>query len=381
MFILNSLYPKPYTLFLRQLQLVQFKNYEKLDQQFSKRIVCLTGKNGTGKTNLLDAIAYSCIGKSYFQSTDKHCVKKGEDFFRIAAKFEGALKGELVVKYKINSGKDIEWEEKKFDRISDVVGRIPLVVIAPDDIIDFLSGSQQRRRFLDFTISQYDKQYLKDLMQYNRLLKQRNASLKSVEGVHHLDKTLLFTLSKQMDALASNIHNSRLKFIKTFEPELTSAYATISNKSEAIACTYSSQLEEKPLYELHKEYFDKDAHLQRTTKGIHKDDLNVQIDGEPLKIYASQGQRKSFILALKTAQYYWLYGQTKRKPILLLDDFFEKLDASRLAALVQLVLDMKFGQVFITDTDADRVQHLLQNAGADFQLFRVKNATLEEMIM
>jgi DNA replication and repair protein RecF len=361
------------------LELVNFKNYEKLHQKFGSRIVCLTGKNGAGKTNILDAIAYTCIGKSYFQSTDKHCARKGADFFRIAAEFEGDLRGELVVKYRIKGGKEIEWNEDKFDRISDVVGRIPLVVIAPDDIIDFLSGSMQRRRFLDFTISQYDKQYLQDLMQYNRLLKQRNASLKSVDRPSELDKTLLFTLSRQMHALAKTIHKARSEFIETFGPELISAYARISNKAEVIECSYRSQLDEKELYELHKENFDKDAALQRTTTGIHKDDLKVKIDNEPLKIFASQGQRKSFILALKTAQYYWLYGQTKRKPILLLDDFFEKLDANRLSALVELVLDMNFGQVFITDTDADRVQHLLEEAGVNYQLLNVKNATLEEI--
>lgn len=366
-------------MFLQHLQLVQFKNYRRLEQGFSKRIVCFTGKNGAGKTNLLDAIAYSCIGKSYFQSTDKHCVLKGEDFFRVAARYSGSVEGKLVVKYKIGGGKDIEWNDDRFDRISDFVGRIPLVVVAPDDIIDFLSGSMERRRFLDFTISQYDKQYLNDLMDYNRLMKQRNASLKSVDHPRQLDKTLLFTLSRQMATLAASIHEKRKDFIRTFEPELVAAYSKISNASEKVEVTYDSQLHDQTLWELHQSSYDRDAALQRTTKGVHKDDLTVLIDGEPIKVFASQGQRKSFILALKTAQYYWLFGQTQRKPILLLDDFFEKLDAQRLAALVELVLEMDFGQIFITDTDAERVRYLLENAGADFQLFHVNNANLEEM--
>ena len=365
-------------MFLEHLQLIQFKNYERLEQSFSKRIVCFTGRNGAGKTNLLDAISYACLGKSYFQSTDKHCVKKGKEFFRVAARFKGAIEGKLVVKYQKSGGKDIEWNEDRFDRISDFVGMIPLVVVAPDDIIDFLSGSKERRRFLDFTISQYDKQYLDDLMDYNRLLRQRNASLKSVDHPRALNKDLLFTLSKQMSGLAASIHDKRKDFIATFEKEIKSAYSKISNKAENIELRYESQLHTANLLDLHEKAYEKDGYLQRTTKGIHKDDLNVQIDGSSIKIYASQGQRKSFILALKTAQYYWLFGQTHKKPILLLDDFFEKLDAQRLSSLVDMVLDMNFGQIFITDTDAERVRFLLKESDADFQLFQVKNATLEE---
>ncbi len=366
---------------LERLGLRNFKNYSEAVFTFDRRVVCITGPNGVGKTNLLDAISYTCWGKSYFQSTDKHCLKKGKDFFRIQAKLAGDDPHDLVIKYRPDGGKQMSWDDKNYDRLSDHIGKVPLVVVAPDDIIEFLSGSKERRRFLDFTLSQYDGKYLRSLMEYNRLLKQRNAHLKSWDRPESVDKTLLDTLAHQMNAPAHYIFEARRDFMNSFGPEVNQNHHLLSSQRESISCLYQSPLLKRSFIEVLDENYERDVILQRTTQGIHKDDMKVLIDGSPLKIQASQGQKKSFILSLKTAQFQWLFRHLGKKPVLLLDDFFEKLDQDRLSSLMKMIVQMDFGQIFLTDTEQQRVKHLFQLTDIEYQSISIQatdNAWEEE---
>jgi DNA replication and repair protein RecF len=357
---------------LERLVLRNFKNYSEAIFSFNRRVVCITGPNGVGKTNLLDAISYTCWGKSYFQSTDKHCLKKGYDFFRIQAKLLGEERHDLVIKYRPDGGKQMSWDDNNYDRLSDHIGKIPLVVVAPDDIIEFLSGSKERRRFMDFTLSQYDRKYLRSLMEYNRLLKQRNAHLKSWDRPESVNKTLLNTLGHQMKAPAHYIFEARRDFMASFGPEVNENHHQLSGRRESISCLYQSPLLKRDFIELLEQNYEKDVILQRTTQGIHKDDMKVLIDGAPLKIHASQGQKKSFILSLKTAQFQWLFQHLEKKPVLLLDDFFEKLDQDRLSSLMKMIVGMDFGQIFLTDTEQKRVEHLFQLTDIEYQSIQIQ---------
>ncbi len=360
-------------LIFQKIGLWSFKSYAQSTFDFSNRVVCITGPNGVGKTNLLDAISYCCWGKSYFQSTDKQCVKAGSDFFRVQGKLE-VDRGEthdIALTYKTGSGKELSWNDKVYERLSDHLGKIPLVVVSPDDIIEFLSGSKERRRFMDFTLSQYDKKYLQALMEYRRLLKQRNAYLKKYDDSRLLDKTLLRTMGHQMDSPANYIFRKRESFMSSFSPAVHERHQFISGKNENVSCVYRSPLHKASFSEWIEENLEKDIVLQRTAQGVHKDDMKVLIDGAPLKIRASQGQQKSFILSLKTAQFQWLYEKLNKRPILLVDDFFEKLDRNRLSSLMKMVVEMDFGQIFLTDTDKTRVSELFQMNNIPFQLIEI----------
>lgn len=361
------------SLIFRKIGLWSFKSFKQSAFEFSNRVVCITGPNGVGKTNLLDAISYCCWGKSYFQSTDKQCVQEGSEFFRIQASLKGSNDEvcDIALTYKLGSGKDLSWNDKIYERLSDHLGKIPLVVVSPDDIIEFLSGSKERRRFIDFTLSQYDKKYLQALMEYRRLLKQRNAYLKKYDDPRMLDKTLLQTMGHQMDSPATYIFQKRESFMESFSPAVQQRHQFISGKNESVSCVYRSPLHNTSFSEWIEVNLEKDIVLQRTTQGIHKDDMKVLIDGAPLKVRASQGQQKSFILSLKTAQFQWLYEKLNKRPILLVDDFFEKLDRDRLSSLMKMVVEMDFGQIFLTDTDKSRVMDLFQTNHIPFQLIEI----------
>jgi DNA replication and repair protein RecF len=361
-------------LIFKGIRLWEFKNYRRAVYSFTDRVVCITGPNGVGKTNLLDALSYCCWTKSYFQSTDKQCVKDGRDFFRIEALIANAdsESHRLVLRYKTGEGKQVYWDEKAYERLSDHLGKIPLVVVSPDDIVEFLSGSKARRRFMDFTISQYDGQYLKALNDYRRLLRQRNAYLKTTDDSRLLDRTLLKTLGEQMAPSAFYIFEKRSSFMESFGKAVQDRHQLISGSQEMVSCSYRSPLAATDFSQLIDDNLEKDIVLRRTSTGVHKDDIKVYVNGAPLKIRASQGQQKSFILSLKTAQFQWLYEKIHRRPILLLDDFFEKLDSNRLSSLMKMVVDMDFGQIFLTDTDEKRVANLFDSNDITYQLISMK---------
>lgn len=364
---------------LSTLKLTQFKNYEAQHLALSHRLNCFVGANGAGKTNLLEAVYYLCMGKSYASTPDQYAVRHGDDGSRLEGEFSVAA-GEpaerIVIKIQKRKRKVIERNGAVYERLADHVGRYPVVIITPDDSRLVLEGSETRRRLLDNSLSQTDPAYLNHLITYNKLLANRNAMLKELDG--RVDNTgLLAVYDLQMEAPAAYIHAKRQAFIGPFTELLTEAYATISGNREEVDIDYRSQLNETSWAALMEERRDKDRVLQRTSGGIHRDDLVFTQEGHPLRRVASQGQLKSFVLSLKLAQYRLLERNTRRTPILLLDDIFDKLDRDRVRQLLQLVLTSAFGQVFITDTDPERVTALVDEA-TDWKRFLVEDGAARE---
>ncbi len=364
---------------IRQLALTNFKNYAFESIAFGESLNCITGRNGMGKTNLLDAIYYLCMGKSYFAQSESQIALHGNDFFRIEGRIQVEDKEEKVV------AKVIPRRQKVFERngvpykkISEHVGALPVVIIAPDDTLIATEGSEIRRRFLDNTLCQFDPEYLQQLIVYERIIEQRNALLKRLADQPGADRSLLRVYADQLVPPAIAIHQARKNFVENFRPVLRALYEKISGGREAIDCRYQSQLDEADFAELLRQKEEKDCILQRTTAGVHRDDLLFDIGGHALKNYASQGQLKSFVLALKLAQYAWLQAAKNTLPFLLLDDIFDKLDAGRVSMLMELLCTGSYGQIFITDTDEDRVAQIAAERGMTFFKHVVENGAVPE---
>jgi DNA replication and repair protein RecF len=331
-----------------------------------------------GKTNVLDAVYYLCLGKSHFSGTDRAVVSWGSDLFRLEGDFlsDDQHAEKVVVKCRLNHKKEIEIAGVKAESIGAHVGRFPCVIMAPDDIHLMLDGSEERRQFINNTLVQSDQQYLQDLMTYTALLKRRNALLKSFAEQRSFDALLLESVSTGMHAPAARIHEARMNHIQRLVPLFNNAYAAISGNRESCAITYKSQLSEASLPELMTQHLDKDRVLARTSQGIHKDDLVFSMNDEPLKNFASQGQLKSFVLALKIAQYHMLASCTAKKPLFLLDDVFDKLDPLRVQQLLQLLMNEAFGQIFITDTNGPRMQEVISALEQSCSHFNVENGKI-----
>ncbi len=317
------------------------------------------------------------MGKSFTGNPDAYAIRHGDDVSRLEGKFADPsteARDRIVVKLQKRKRKIIERNGTAYERISEHVGRYPVVVVAPDDGNLVLEGSELRRRLLDNSLSQSDQVYLSNLIAYNRLLGNRNALLKELEG--RPDTTgLLEVYDTQLAAPAAYIHRQRKQFVKPFTDTLTEAYSVISGNQESVDVVYRSHLHEAKWAEVAAERREKDARLQRTTGGIHKDDLVFTQNGHPLRRVASQGQLKSFVLALRLAQYRLLEHTTNRLPILLLDDIFDKLDRKRVEQLLGLVLSSGFGQVILSDTNPDRVGALIKGSQAAWRCFLVQNGT------
>jgi DNA replication and repair protein RecF len=356
-----------------------FKNYESQTVSFTEGINGIVGPNGMGKTNLLDAVYYLCMSKSRFPVSDRLLIRHGADFFRLEGRFQRDGKEEkVVVKLPRGGKKVVERDDAPYERISEHVGRYPVVMIAPDDIQLALEGSEERRRFIDNTLSQIDPVYLGHLITYNQVLRQRNAWLKQAgEGAGAWNETLLSAFDRQLLEPAAYIFNRRNTFLDRFVPLFQEHYAAISGDQEQVACAYKSQLADQPLEELLLENRDKDRILQRTNAGIHKDDLVFLIDEYPVKQFASQGQLKSFVLSLKLAQYELLRQEIGQPPILLLDDLFAKLDRHRVAHLVAWIVGRDFGQVFISDTELERLSEVVKAQTQEYRFFEVEKGTIQ----
>lgn len=326
-----------------------------------------------GKTNLLDAIYYLCMCKSAIGMNDAGLVLHGQDFFRLSGIFyKEKKKMEIVAKVIPRKKKEIECNGVAYPKLFDHIGLLPVVMIVPDDTRLASEGSEDRRRFIDNTLSQLDAAYLKALVTYNRLLKQRNASLKQMAAERRYDAALLATYDQQMQAPASLIYQRRHSFQDQLQPLLQEYYDYISGGQETVDCTYRSQLAEQSFSDLMAAAAEKDRILQRTTAGIHRDDLIFKIGDYPLKKYASQGQLKSYVLSLKLAQYEVLRKANKEQPLLLLDDIFDKLDHGRVQKLIKLLLDRNFGQVFITDTAEERLESIITGFALDYRKFVIR---------
>jgi DNA replication and repair protein RecF len=360
-------------------RLLQFKNYADQRLTCDARLNCYVGPNGAGKTNLLEAIYYLCLGKSYWNHLDTYLVRHGDDFFRLEGRFSRADQEErVVVKYRNRQRKEIERNGTPYQKLSEHVGRYPVVIVTPDDTNLISEGSEARRRLLDNTLSQTDERYLQDLLQYNRLLRQRNALLKSYDDPRRVPEDMLGVYDLQMAPLADRIGNQRQAFVVRFNESLTAAYASIAADREAVRCTYKSQLNDTAYAELMAGRREKDKALQRTTAGPHRDDLVFTMNEHPLKRVASQGQLKSFVLALKLAQYQVLRERHGLTPLLLLDDIFDKLDGQRVQALLDLLLQPGYGQIFLTDTDPLRIEALVKQVKSSFRIFAVNDGAVED---
>jgi DNA replication and repair protein RecF len=356
-------------MFLKSLNITNFKNYAEIALDFSPNINCFAGNNGVGKTNLLDAIHYLSFCKSYVQSADMQNIKHNEDFFAIHGTFEKSGQTDVVsCIQKRGARKIMRLNKKDYERFSEHIGLFPVVMISPYDSDLINDGSDVRRKFMDVVISQFDKSYLDNLIAYNQALEQRNKFLKS----EHFDATLCEVFDQQLIQYGTRIFESRTNFIDQFSTLFQHYFDIISNGSEQVEIRYNSQLQGSlPFAEQLQNQQQKDRILQYTSVGIHKDDLVLLIDNFAAKKFGSQGQQKSFTLAMRLAQLEFTKQRNGYFPILLLDDVFDKLDNSRVHQLLELVGHNDFGQVFITDTDAHRLEQILNEQNIAFKLFDI----------
>lgn len=362
-------------LHLNNIKLTQFKNYKFFDIAFNKNIIGICGANGMGKTNLLDAIYYCCFTKSYFGGTDQLNTKFGYDGFRLDANFTLNNKTENVIcVYRDYSKKELSLNGIAYEKFSKHIGLLPVVMIAPDDINLITGGSEGRRKFLDTMMSQLNDVYLKNLINYNKILIQRNSLLKTWN--EKPDDELLNILSSQMEGPAEYIFNARKEFLKELLPKVNSLYYKIAPDEQHFEVQYQSQMNNISFSNLMLENKKKDIITQRTNGGIHKDDMVFLLQSNSFKNIASQGQKKSLLFALKLAEYE-LILKHKQACILLLDDIFEKLDSVRMNNLMTHVCKNKTGQVFITDTHRQRIEETFSGLDVDAQIIELTNADID----
>ncbi len=340
---------------LKKITLTQFRNYSAAGFEFHERITCITGPNGSGKTNLLDAIYYLCYTKSYFTAYQQHTAQTGTDGFRVAGDFEQGVHDETISCKWQQGKKEVAANGVEYEKLTDHIGKYAAVMIAPDDLELINDGSEQRRKWVDSILCQVDKNYMECLMQYQRVLQQRNAWLKQEALKPRNDYTTLDFYNEKLAEDGTYIYQCRKQFLQELLPLLNDYYHRLSQGREVLGVQYNSQMHEAAMDKLLKASLPHDLQLQRTLKGIHRDDWDFTLDGLALKQYASQGQKKSFLFALKLAQYSYLEQKQSNQPMLLLDDIFEKLDNRRIRALLGIINSPAFGQVFLTDTDKARV--------------------------
>ncbi len=368
---------------LKKLILANFKNYTHAELDFSEKMNCFAGNNGSGKTNLLDAIYYLSFTKSYFNLVDQQNIKLGEDFFRIEGHF--SLDSEhidlLECVQEKGHRKILKLNKKEYDRLADHIGLIPLVMISPADSNLVYSGSEDRRKYVDSVISQFDKVYLEDLINYQKILFHRNKLLKQFAESRSFDRAAIEIWDEQLAPLGSRIFQKRQEFIKLFHPVFTKHFKGISGGKEEVGITYESALEHDDFSELLNKSMEHDRFATYTTQGIHKDDFLFHMNQMPLKKFGSQGQQKSFMIAIKLAQFDYTRDIKGFKPLLLLDDVFDKLDDQRVENLLMLVSEDHFGQIFITDTSAARLQHAIEKTHSAYAIFSINSGNTETLTM
>lgn len=359
-------------MFLKTISLINYKNFDSAAFEFDPKINCLVGPNGVGKTNVLDSIYHLSFGKSYFNPITSQNINHEGDFFVIDGNFEKNHREEhILVSAKRGQKKVIKRNNKPYEKFSEHIGFIPAVMISPGDRDLILEGSETRRKFIDGVISQSDQEYLNSLLLYNKVIVQRNALLKFFAANSKFDRDTLEIYNAQLNDYGSLIFKKRAAFLENFIPIFNTRYAEITNARENVSIEYQSKLHEKSLYILLEESLQKDMMLQYTSVGIHKDDLNFEIAGHPIKKFGSQGQQKSFLIALKLAQFDFIKQVNKANPILLLDDIFDKLDEQRVAHIVALVAGSDLGQIFISDTHADRTEKVVKESNQSYKIFKL----------
>lgn len=365
---------------MSELRVNNFRNCREAVLTFSPNINCFIGLNGAGKTNLLDAIYYLSFCKSYFGSVENQNILHGEEFFSILGNYrrEEELSETCHCVLERGKAKQFKLNKKEYGRLSEHIGRYPLVMVSPYDRDLINDGSEQRRRYVDSVISQFDKLYLSDLITYNKALAQRNALLKRFSEGGYFDRNMLEIWDARMEEPAVRIFHRRKDFAESFIPVFQRYYEMISGAKERVEISYESQLENTPFPELMRRSEEKDRALRYSSAGIHKDDLGFKIDGFPVKYFGSQGQQKSFVVAIKLAQFDYIRDKTGVKPILLLDDVFDKLDDERVHQLIGLAGSDYFGQVFISDTQYERIRRLFEAYRPDYRIFEVVEGAIAE---
>lgn len=359
-------------MYLKALHLQNFKSWSLAQLTLSPKLNAFVGLNGAGKTNLLDAIHYLSLTKSYFSATDAQNIRKGTDFFALEGTFLRKQKEEKIhCALKKGHKKTLRKNKKEYDKLADHIGKYPSVVISPYDRDLITESSDTRRRFMDAVLSQGDAQYLFHLMRYNKALQQRNRLLKFFAANHTFDALSLEAINEQMQEHAKPIYQARHSFCEELQPKIEFYYQFISNGKEEARLGFKSQLHELPLIEALNQNLAKDKVNQYTGVGPHRDDLIFQLNELSVRKYGSQGQQKSFLIALKLAQYDFIKSKLGITPILLLDDIFDKLDEERVATLVKLVHEEDFGQIFITDTHPDRTNKLVMAIDPEAKIINV----------
>ena len=357
---------------LKTLNLINYKNFKNQTFEFNSKVNCFVGSNGVGKTNILDAIYHLSFGKSYFNPIASQNIKHGEDFFVVDGRYSKDLKEEkIIVSLKKGGKKVIKRNSKSYNRFSDHIGLLPLVIISPVDRDLITEGSDLRRKFIDGVISQNDKIYLDQIIRYNKILFQRNSLLKQFYLSRTFDHDTIEIYDEQLSKIGNLIFNKRKEFLELFTPIFFEKYSIISNNKEKVNLNYKSQLKNHRLQDLLTSNIEKDKVLQYTSVGIHKDDIEFMIGNYPVKKFGSQGQQKSFLIALKLAQYEVLKAKSGTSPILLLDDIFDKLDSKRVKQIIKMVNDSNFGQLFISDTDAKRTENVVKSAHDNYEIFKL----------
>lgn len=361
---------------LKLISLVNFKNHEDVKLDLSQYVNCFLGNNGVGKTNLLDAIYYLSFCKSYYHSLESNNMRHGEHFFMIKGLFLDKNKELEVDCSVIDSKKKVKFNNKKYTKLSEHIGKVPVVIITPLDSGIILGGGEERRRFIDKILSQLDHNYLLSLISYNRILKQRNTFLKSQNVSSSID--LLSTYDAKLSELGTQIYLKRKECLNMMISNLQHYYNTISKKSEVVDIVYQSDLHDHSLLDLLIKNRKKDQILTFTSSGIHRDDFIFKLNNYGLKKSGSQGQQKTFLIALKFAYFDMLKRHLNTIPILLLDDIFAKLDNERIEQIIRIFNQDQFGQIFITDTDFDRVSQIMSKVNIDCKYFMFNKTGLYE---
>ncbi len=366
---------------LKKLSLTNFKNYRQVELEFSPRINCFVGNNGVGKTNILDAIHYLSLTKSFFNNIDSVNIRHDEEYFIIQGIFGREDETDnIFCSFQRQRQKILKRNGKEYQKLTDHVGKYPVVMISPADSALITEGSEERRKFLNKIISQYSAEYLDSVLNYNKALQQRNKLLKDFKADRNFDAEMLSIWDSQLVKYGTFVFSERGLLINELIPVFQEYYSTVSNQKESVRLKYRSHLNDSDFAEALKNNVDKDMALEYTTIGIHKDDLVFEMDDHPVKSLGSQGQQKSYLVALKLAKFDYIKRKAGFSPILLLDDIFDKFDAERVAQIIRLVGNHRFGQIFITDTHQNRLQEILETLNTGYKLFRIGEKGIDEIV-
>ena len=362
---------------LEKIVISDFRNIQLQELEFSPNVNCISGNNGEGKTNLLDAIYYMAMTKSAFASSDKFNLRHGAEEFSLAATYrmENGLSSRFALKMTAKGEKKIRRDDKPYQKVSEHVGVLPVVMVSPADVSMVSESGEERRRFVNAVLSQMDREYMSSMQQYNRLLMQRNTILKESEP----DRALLEVIDMRLSMLAEPIYQARKNFVEQLRPIVAEYYKALSGDSEQIDIEYESELSKAGLDQLLASSFERDRIMKHTTVGIHRDDFAFRMNGHQIRRYGSQGQQKSFLVSLKFAQYEIMKKNYGFAPILLLDDVFDKLDMGRISNLLQMVASNDFGQIFITDSNKVRMAGIVDGLTQDRAYFETVSGTFSRI--